>query len=455
MQPPDAKDVFRSIDHPDGDPWCDPMVLSASPLKARFSRTHEIAARHRDKKLTLERTGSAQSRRALDWTNFFLADVQTGFGAFVAFYLAGLSWSQVDVGLVLTIGRLTSALMLVPGGILADEVRWKRALAAAGIATLACAALLLALRPSFVFVVIAEILHGMTAGIIGPAIAAISLGIAGQRAMSCRTGRNQRFRAAGNALTAVLLGLFGAYIAKSTMFLATAALTVPALAALSFVRNSEIDYARARNAGKDAEAPGLRNILELGKNSQLLWFSVCLAIFQFADASMLTLASEQIGYARSAEGSLIMSGLVVVPQLIVAILAPWIGYFSELWGRKPLLLIGFGVEIIRATFFAFTTNPISLIFVQILDGFTGATLTVLTVVIVMDLTTGTGRFNLASGAVGLVATIGAALSTAASGFIAQEAGHWAGFLSMAAEAAMGTLLVWLVLTETKPKDYVS
>jgi MFS family permease len=428
------------------------MVLSSSPLKARFSRTHEIAARHRDKKRTLERTGSTQSRHALDWTNFFLADVQTGFGAFVAFYLAGLNWSAEDVGIVLTIGRLSSAFMLVPGGLLADQVRWKRTLAAAGISMLAGAALILALRPSFAFVAIAEILHGMTAGIIGPAIAAISLGIVGQRAMSCRAGRNHGFQAGGNALTAILLGLSGAYIAKSTIFYATAALTAPALVALSFVRGSEIDYARARNASKDAEAPSFRNVLALGKNSQLLWFALCTAIFQFADASLLPLASEQIGDAGSPQGSLVMSGLIVAPQLVVAILAPWIGYFSEIWGRKPLLMIGFGVEIIRASLFAFITNPILLIFVQMLDGISGATLTVLTVVIVMDLTTGTGRFNLASGAVGLVATIGAALSTAASGFIAQEAGRWAGFSSMAAEAAIGTLLAWLVLAETKPKE---
>jgi hypothetical protein len=58
-------------------------------------------------------------------------------------------------------------------------------------------ALILALMPSFFLVFAAEILHGLSAGILTPAIAAISLGLVGRRAMSVRTGRNYRFDAAG------------------------------------------------------------------------------------------------------------------------------------------------------------------------------------------------------------------------------------------------------------------
>ena len=45
-------------------------------------------------------------------------------------------------------------------------------------------ALILALMPSFFLVFAAEILHGLSAGILTPAIAAISLGLVGRRAMS-------------------------------------------------------------------------------------------------------------------------------------------------------------------------------------------------------------------------------------------------------------------------------
>ena len=40
---------------------------------------------------------SEESRQGLDWLNFFLADIQTGFGAFVAFYLADLGWDKAAV----------------------------------------------------------------------------------------------------------------------------------------------------------------------------------------------------------------------------------------------------------------------------------------------------------------------------------------------------------------------
>jgi MFS family permease len=106
---------------------------------------------------------SWQSRYGLDWTNFFLADVQTGFGTFVAFYLAGLGWSKSSVGLALTTGTLASVVMQVPGGALADAVRWKRALVAVGIVMIAVAALILAFAPSMIPVFLAELLHGATA----------------------------------------------------------------------------------------------------------------------------------------------------------------------------------------------------------------------------------------------------------------------------------------------------
>ncbi len=423
-------------------------------VAGHLTRSRTVVTHHRHAKRSLECTGSVQSRHGLDWMNFFTADVQLGFGAFVSFYLAGLGWSQESVGFAMTVGQLTGAVVLIPGGALADALRWKRGLAATGLVMIACAALILALEPSFALVVGAEFLEGASAGLIGPAIAAISLGIVGRRAMSARTGRNERFQAAGSALTGLLMGALGSYFGAHTIFLVAAALSIPALIALDFIRSDEIDHARARNAETQAGAPRVSRIPALGKNRQLMWFTGCLAMFQLADASMLPLAAEHIGSGQSAQGSLLTSGLIIVPQVVTAILAPWAGYLSELWGRKPLLLAGFGVEIIRAILLGVIDNPTLWLPLQLLAGISGAILTVLTVVVAMDLTTGTGRFNLARGFIGLVSTIAAALSLTVFGFIAQEVGNWAGFASMAAVAATGTLLVWLVLAETKPTEYI-
>jgi MFS family permease len=156
-----------------------------------------------------------------------------GFGAFLAFYLADLEWSKEDVGIALAIGNLAAVVALAPGGAVADAVRWKRALVALGIAAIALSALMLAIWPSFWAVIAAELLHGATAGVVLPGIAAITLGIVGRQNMSIRIGRNYRFGAAGNSLTAAAMGLLGAYVSHRAIFIATALLCIPALLALT------------------------------------------------------------------------------------------------------------------------------------------------------------------------------------------------------------------------------
>src|ERR1700756_4871097 len=179
--------------------------LISKNLIAALAPLPRVLGRYREARKSLRGSISRQSRQGLDWMNFFLADVQTAFGAFVAFYLADLGWSKDHVGLALTAGTLAGVISQIPGGALADAVRWKRGLAAIGIGMICTSALLIALMPSFALVFFAEILHGLTAGIVTPAIAAISLGLVGRRAMSLRTGRNYQFNAAGNALTAGLM----------------------------------------------------------------------------------------------------------------------------------------------------------------------------------------------------------------------------------------------------------
>jgi hypothetical protein len=73
--------------------------------------------------------------------------------------------------------------------------------------------------------------------------------------------------------------------------------------------------------------------------------------------------------------------------------------------------------------------------------------------VLTDLTAGSGWFNLAQGANGAVLAIAAAASTGISGFIFQEFGRTAGFLAIAALAAMAAAVAWAFLPETKPKRY--
>jgi MFS family permease len=173
-------------------------------------------------------------------------------------------------------------------------------------------------------------------------------------------------------------------------------------------------------------------------------------LFQVANASILPLVGETLVHAERRWSSLVMSALIVGPQIVVALLAPWAGRTADTWGRRPLLLIGLGVVPIRAGFFAFTADPVLLVAVQVLDGLTGATLGVLTALIIADLTKGTGRFNLAQGLVGTLSGVGASLSTSISGLVVERFGQTAGFLSVTAVALLAVAILWVFMPETKP-----
>jgi predicted MFS family arabinose efflux permease len=271
--------------------------------------------------------------------------------------------------------------------------------------------------------------------------------------MSARTGRNYRFAAAGIAFTALVQGLIGSYVATNAIFFATAFLCALALVALSFIKSEEIDYSRARNAASGNGAK-IESLMQLARNRTLLYFVLCLMFFQFADASVVPLLSENIAMSKAANSSLQLSGLIITAQLVVMVLAPWVGYLSEGYGRRPLLLWGFGVEVLRSVIFAITMDYNFLLIGQLLGGVTSAIVEVLIIVIVTDLTVGTGRFNLVGGAVTMLLGVASSISIAASGFIFGTVGHLPTFLIFAAIAGLATVSAWILLPETKPAQYV-
>ena len=163
---------------------------------------------------------------------------------------------------------------------------------------------------------------------------------------------------------------------------------------------------------------------------------------------MLPLIGERLVHAEGRWSSLVTSALIVFPQIIVALLAPWVGRTANTWGRRPLLLIALAIVPVRSAFFAVTTDPALLVLIQLLDGMTGAILGVLTALVIADVTKGTGRFNLAQGLVGTLSGIGAALSTSISGLIVERLGHMAGFLGLTTVGLIAVAILWAFMPET-------
>ena len=402
----------------------------------------------------IEPSPSGNSVRGLDAVNLFLAGALSGFGPYVAAFLAEQKWTQQDIGYVLTAAGLAGLMSQLPGGALLDAIRSKRSAVALGAAMVAAGALIIAVWPSFPLVLTALVLQGITGGFLGLAIAAISLGLVGHAALAERLGRNQRFASTGGVVAAGLMGLIAYFLSYRAIFFAAAALVLPLLAALGRIRPADIHFSRASGIPdhQGPSAPPRARLRNLSKSRGLLIFAGCVFLFQMANASMLPLASEALAYSKEALSSLIVSALIMVPQVIVAIMAPWVGRRANIWGRRPLLLVGFAALPIRALVFALTANPTILIAAQVLDGVTGTILGVLTALIIADLTMGTGRFNLAQGFVGTMSGVGASLSTTLSGIVAGSLGRAAGFLGIAAVALAAVLLLSLLMPETNPSN---
>jgi MFS family permease len=394
---------------------------------------------------------SRQSLRGLDWFIFFLADVQTGFGPFVAVYLTTQKWTQVEIGFVLSIGGVVALLGQVPGGAIVDAARSERLVAGLAIATIGVSALAYAAWPILPVVTVAATLHAAASCVLGPAIAAISLGLVGPLAIGERFGRNARFASLGNGVAAAVMGTCGYLLSSRSVFLVTFVLAIPTLLSLARIREREIDAARAHGA-VPREAPDAKStsVLRLMRQPALLIFASSVLLLQLANGAMLPLMAGVVTTRSSQWAPVLIAACIIVPQAIVALTSPSVGRKAQQWGRRPLLLMGFAALAIRGVMFATVSDPYLLVAVQVFDGITAAVFSVMVPLIVADVAFGSGHFNLAQGIVGTATGIGASLSTVLAGYVSDRFGSSFAFTGLAGIAALGLALIWLAMPETRP-----
>jgi predicted MFS family arabinose efflux permease len=392
---------------------------------------------------------SRQSLRGLDWFIFFLADVQTGFGPFIAVYLTTQKWTQVEIGLVLSIGGVVGLIGQMPGGAIVDAARSERLVAGLAVATIGAAALAYAAWPIFPVVVMAATLHAAASCVLGPAIAAISLGLVGPLAIGERLGRNARFASLGNGTAAAVMGTAGYLLSSRSVFLVTFVLAIPTWLALARIREREIDVAQAHGAVK-REVPDAKatSVLSLCRRP-LLIFALSVLLLQLANAAMLPLMAGVVTTRSSQWAPVLIAACIIVPQAIVALMSPSVGRKAQAWGRRPLMLMAFAALAIRGVLFATVKDPYLLVAVQAFDGITAAVFSVMVPLVVADIAYGSGHFNLAQGIVGTATGIGASLSTVLAGYVSDKFGSSVAFTGLAGVAAMGLLVVLFVMPETR------
>jgi MFS family permease len=389
-------------------------------------------------------------RAPLDWLNFFLADVRGGLGPYLGvFLLTQANWNPATIGAVLTVSGLIGITLHTPIGALIDATHFKRGLIIVGTCALAVSALAIAWSPTFPVVLTADILLAIAGAIFAPTVAAITLGVMQQRALPARLGRNAAFDRAGNIFIAILAGLVGWAFSQRTVFYLVPLFAVLTTLAVLSIPAHAIDHDRAR--GLDHSSPKHEKPLGwsvLLERQPLLILTAANALFHFANAPMLALLGQKLALAHPGLETALTSACIITAQLVTIPVALWVGWKANSWGRKALLLIGFGALPIRGVLYTLSDNAAWLVSVQVLDGMAAGTLDALIPLVLADVMRGTGRYNLARGMLGTVQGVAGSLSNIVAGALVVGFGYSPTFLALAAVAVMGFLVLLMAMPET-------
>ncbi|MGI4760999.1 MAG: MFS transporter [Janthinobacterium lividum] len=431
--------------------------------------------------LDLANDPKKSSIRALRALNFFIADVQNGMGPYMALYLqSSVHWGPAQIGSALAAGNIAQVLAQTPAGALIDRLRQKRALLLIGIGLIALAVLATAFFTTKPVVMTGQALIG-TAGAIFPlCLSAIALGLVGRRKFDQVQGTNQAFNAAGNMFAALALGAVGYYFNLRWMFYFVGILCVGAVLCVLRIKNDDIDFDLARGADPAADTdanqgeknadPGsaastanpapsggvwvgiteqVAGLAKLLKQKTVLVFLVSAVIFHFANAAMVPLVTQLLARGVGVKQAVLFtSGYMLASQLVFMVVAAASGKLAGKVGRKPLFLFGFAALATRGVLYTLSHAPAALIAVQCMDGLGAGIFGVVGVLIIADLTKGSGGFNAAQGAIATAQGIGAFLSNSVSGYLAKNQGDNFTFYTLAAIAAVGLLFFWIFMPET-------
>ena len=394
---------------------------------------------------------SARSQRGLDWFIFFLADIQTGFGPFIAVYLTSQKWTQTDIGLVLSMSGIIALILQMPGGALVDWARRSGWSPAVALRAIAAAALTYALLPVFPMVAAAAAVHAAASCVLGPCVVAMSLGLVGHAAIGERLGRNARFASIGNGVAAAGMGAVGYLLSPRWVFFVTAALLIPALLALGRIRPREVDpelahgglvprHARA-HAGADQHDPAQGAAVDSRRLRARVSSRERLdaaADGQRAHHAIERRMGDDIDRRLHRRAATHRRADLALGRAQRADLRP-----------PPVPDRGVRRAALRGTLFALVDDPYLLVAVQVLDGITAASLGIMVPLMVTDITRGTGRLNLAQGIVGTAVGIGASISPTLAGYLSDTFGSSVAFAGLAAIAAVGFAGVWALMPETR------
>lgn len=385
----------------------------------------------------------SQSTGALNALNFFMADVRDGLGPFLGVFLQQNGWSPADIGLVMTIGGLAGVAATTPVGILVDAIRAKRGIIIVAAIAVIVACFINYAMPSFVVTAAAQTFAGIAGAAIGPAITAITLGLVRQSGFAHQLGRNEAYNHAGNAVAAVLCGLLGYAFGLVAVFVLMAAMAMASIASVLLIKPEHIDHDAARGleagTGEGAESASFASLF---RSAPLLILGVTLMLFHLANAAMLPLLGQaMVARGTAGDPSAYTAATVIIAQLTMIPMALVAARIADRRGYWLVFVLALAALPVRGIIAGLIPSAWVLIPVQMLDGVGAGLLGVAVPGLVATILRGTGHVNAGLGAVMTLQGVGAALSTALAGYVAQHFGYWAAFLALSGVAGVA-LVLW-------------
>ncbi len=401
-------------------------------------------------------SGLPRAKRALQALNFFMADMQAGIGPFLGVFLQQKGWASGPIGTVMTIGGLAGMLMTVPAGAFIDHTRKKRlVVVVTGTCTVLASFLILLSQAAWV-VTVSQVATAIAGAAIGPAVAGMTLGIVRQQGFNAQNGRNQAWNHAGNMVGAGLSGWLGWRFGMPAIFYLAAVFGVLAIASVLTIPESTIDHRAARgledqagpdDRGDEGAASRAEGFAALLRNKPMLILAAALACFHLGNGAMLPLYGLAVVGANKGDPALFVAQTVVVAQAVMIVASIVAMRMASGRGYWLVMLISFAVLPVRGLLAGTFIEQWGVWPVQALDGIGAGLQSVAVPGLVARLLAGTGRVNVGQGAVMTVQGIGASLSPAIGGWLAQVLGYHAAFFILGGFALVSVAL-WLGFART-------
>lgn len=386
----------------------------------------------------------ADSRQWLAVMNFFMADVRDGLGAFLGVYLLAQAWQPDDIGYVMTIGGLATMLAGIPAGALMDRTHSKRLWLAVCAILMVVGCLVLLLWSSFAAIALSQAATGVVRAMIGPAIASISLGLVGAKYLPRQLGQNEAWSHAGSLVSVTVAGVLGYFWGLSAVFILLAVMAVLALLCIRRIRPQEIDYNAARGLESHAAVSDSGRAVwkVLLQSRPLLMLASIMMLFHLANAAMLPLLGQTMVSQGLVNASLFTALTVMVAQLVMIPMALLAGRYAEQFSYERLVTLALLALPVRGVIASTWNSPWAVVPVQLLDGVGAGLLGVALPGLVAKMLQGSGHFNVGLGFVLTIQGLGAAMSPAIAGWVAQRYGYAMSFTLLTGFAMVALLLWW-------------